>query len=241
LRKLLTGALVASAVLVLSVPAMANAAEATLKVSVKPTKAGTKQKPANTSLKIDLSLDKPLTTVQFIDLTLPKALKLSGKGLKKCNAALLAQQGPTACASAKAGPKGTANAVQQATGGPAVPLAFDVSPFVKDSDELIFYVATKEGTGVFVQSPITGKISDGGHKLRIEIPEALRQPGGTDASLTGLSQVFKAGKGKNHLLSSTGCKGGKHPIAGKLTFATRIDQAAVPAPVSTKANAKCSK
>jgi hypothetical protein len=241
LRKLLTGALAASAVLALSMPAMANAAEATLKASVKPTKAGTKKKPANTTFKIALTLNKPLTTVEFIDLTLPQALKISGKGLKKCNPDLLAAQGPSACAAAKAGPSGTASAVQQPTGGAPVDLPFVVTPFVKDSDELIFYVATKEGSGVFVQSPITGKISGGGHKLRIQIPQVLRQPGGTDASLTGLSQTFKAKQGKNYLFSSTGCKGGKHVIGGKLTFATRIDGAAVPAPVSTKANAKCSK
>jgi hypothetical protein len=235
------GAIVASTVLALSVPALAQSPEATFKASVKPTNAGTIRKPANTSLNINLKLNKPLTTVEFIDLTLPKGLKMSGKGLKKCNVDVLAAQGPSACAGAKAGPKGTASAVQQATGGPAVPLEFDVSPFVKDADELVFYVATKEGTGVFVQSPITGKISLAGRKLRIQIPEALRQPGGTDASLTGLAQTFKASKGKNHLVSSVGCKGGKHAITGKLTFANRIDGAVVPAPVTTKANAKCSK
>jgi hypothetical protein len=237
---LLVGALTASVVLVAAAPAFAQS-EATFKASVSPSKAGTIKKPKNTSLKINLTLNKPLTTVEFIDLTLPKALKLSGKGLNKCNADLLAQNGPSACSKAKAGPSGTATAVQQGTGGPAVPLDFVVSPFVKDSDELIFYVATKEGSGVFVQSPITGKISGGGRKLRIQIPEALRRPGQTDASLTGLSQVFKASKGKNYLLSSAGCLRGKHVIGGKLTFATRIDQAAVPAPVFTKANAKCSR
>jgi hypothetical protein len=240
LRKFLVGAVTASAVLAVAVPAFAQS-EATFKASVSPKKAGTSQKPKNSSLSINLKLNKPLTTVEFIDLTLPKTLKFNGKGLRKCNADLLAQQGPSACASAKAGPRGTATAVQQATGGPAVPLEFDVSPFVKDADELIFYVATKEGTGVFVQSPITGKISSGGRKLRIQIPEALRRPGGTDASLTGLSQLFKASKGSNYLLSSTGCKGGKDPITGKLTFATRIDGAAVPAPLTTKTSAKCSK
>ena len=37
---------------------------------------------------------------------LPKGMKFSGKGFKKCNADDLAATGISACSSAKAGPKG---------------------------------------------------------------------------------------------------------------------------------------
>ena len=79
-----------------------------------------------------------------------------------------------------------------------------------DSNTLLFYVATEQGSGVSVQSPITGEITGGGTKLRIQIPQELRQPvPGVDASLTGLDQLFTAKKGKKYLVSSTGCSNKK--------------------------------
>ena len=86
-----------------------------------------------------------------------------------------------------------------------------------DSNTLVFYVASESGSGVAVQSPITGEITAKGRKLRIRIPQELRQPvPGVDASLTSLDQTFTAKRGKNYLVKSIGCKKRKHKFTGKL-------------------------
>jgi hypothetical protein len=238
LRKLLTGAAVASVSLAVVVAAAsAQDPDVVFTAKASPAKAGTKQKPKNTTLSFDMQVDKPGTTVEFIDLTLPKALKLSGKGLGNCTMEDLESQGPAACSNDKAGPKGTASAVF----GPGnQPLRFTVEPFVQDSNTLLFYIASAPGEEVQVQAPIAGEITRKGRKLRITIPLSLRQPApGLDASLTGLNQLFSRKKGKRFLVSSTGCKGGKHAFTGKLTFSERADQAPVPPPSRSKGTARC--
>jgi hypothetical protein len=237
LRKLLTVAAVATATLGLTVAATAQTPELTFKAKASPSKAGTKKKPKNVKVQFTQSVNKPGTTVEFIDLTLGKGLKMSGKGLGDCTIDDLSFEGPDACANDKAGPQGTATAML----GDA-PLNFTIQPFVSDSNTLLFYVATEEGSGVSVQSPITGEITGGGTKLRIQIPLPLRQPvTGVDASLTGLDQVFSAKKGKKYLVSSTGCSNKKWKFTGKLTFTARADGAAVPAPISASTSASCKK
>jgi hypothetical protein len=238
LRKLIMGAVVASLSLAVAGAAVAQAPESTFDAEVSPADAGTKRKPKNTALTFEVTLNKPQTTVEFIDLALPRALKISGKGLKRCSQETLAFEGPSACpAGSKAGPTGEATAqLLDAT------LEFDVTPFVMDSNTLVFYIASEAGSGLFVQSPITGEITGKGRKLRIRIPEELRKPDGVnDASLTGLKQTFKGKVGKKYLVSSTGCKNRKHRFTGKLTFAERGDNAPVPAPVELSTSAPCKK
>ncbi len=113
---------------------------------------------------------------------------------------------------------------------------------MQDVNTLVFYVASEAGTGISVESPITGEITSRGRKMRITIPLALRQSvPGVDASLTGLNQSFGARKGKNYLVRSTSCRGGKHGFAARLVFSERADGAAVPAPASGKATSRCRK
>ena len=239
MRKLLTGAVAASATLAIAAGAIAQDPGIQWKSTVKPTKAGTKRNPKNTALTFDMKVDKPGTTVQFIDLALPKRLKFSGKGLGNCTVDDLAFVGPAACADDKAGPQGTADAV---FGVQNTPLHFTVQRFVQDSNTLLFYVASAAGEGVQVQSPITGESTGRGRKMRITIPQALRQPApGQDASLTGLNQTFSAKKGKRYLVSSLGCRAGKHQFSGQLTFAVRADGAAVPPPATATSSARCKK
>lgn len=243
MRKLLMGAVAASATLAVAAGAIAQAPESTFSSKVSPSKAGTKKKPRNTTVTFGVTLDKPGTTVEFIDLNLPKSLKLSGKGLKRCDPADLAAEGPSGCPSgSKAGPSGTATALLGAEGPSQQELRFVVSPFVVNSTTLVFYVASEAGAGVFVQSPITGKITNKGRKIRITIPKELRQPvSGVDASLTSLNQTFSGRVGKNYVVSSVGCKNKKHKFTGSLIFGERADGAAVPSPVSLATSAKCKK
>ncbi len=237
MRKLITVAVLAAATLGMTAAATAQTSELTFKAKATPSKAGTKKKPKNVEVRFTQSLNKPGTTVEFIDLTLGKGLKMSGKGLGDCTVDDLAFEGPAACANDKAGPQGKATALLGAD-----PLNFTIQPFVADSNTLLFYVATEQGSGVSVQSPITGEITGGGTKLRIQIPPELRQPvPGVDASLTGLDQIFTAKKGKKYLVSSTGCSNKKWKFTGKLTFTNRADGAAVPGPISATTTAKCKK
>jgi hypothetical protein len=241
LRKLLTVVVAATATLALAGGAVAQSDEITFKASVSPADAGTANKPKNTKLRFQQTLDKPGTTVEFIDLALPRSLKLSGKGLGDCTVDDLAFGGPPACANDKAGPTGHATATL-GTGPSAQELVFNVTPFVASATTLLFYVASEEGSGVAVQSPITGKITAKGRKLRIRIPLELRQPVvGVDASLTSLDATFTAKKGKRYLVSSVGCKNRKHKFNAKLTFSERADGAPVPDPVSASATARCKK
>lgn len=236
MRKLLMGAVAASAILAMGAGAIAQTPESRLTVSASPKDAGTKRKPKNTKLTFELSVNKPGTTVGAIELKLPKQLKLSGKGLGRCNFDDLNAGGPTVCpAKSKAGPDGEAHAVV----GPAnAPIDFVVSPFVEDSNTLMFYL-----NSLVAQRAIRGEITSKGRKLTIEIPEDLRRPGGLDASLTGIKQTFsgKVGK-KKFLVSSTGCRKKKWKFSGNLVFANdRIDGNPAPADLTSKATAKCRK
>jgi hypothetical protein len=242
LRKLLIGAVVASTSLALAAGAIAQAPESTFTAKATPGDAGTKRKPKNTTLNFNVTLNKPGTTVEFIDLGLPNGLKISGKGLKRCSVDTLAAEGPSGCPSgSKAGPTGSATALL-GEGPTQSELHFDVSPFVLDSNTLVFYVASETGTGISVQSPITGEITGKGRKMRIRIPQELRQPvPGVDASLTSLNQSFRGKVKKNYVVSSVGCKNKKHKFTGKLTFTQRADMKPVPAPVSIADSASCKK
>ena len=245
MRKLLMGALAVSAsvAVVAGGAAVAQTPESTFTATVSPSDAGTKKKPKNTKLGFKVTLNKPGTTVEFIDLALPAGLKLSGKGLKTCSVDTLAAEGPTGCPSGSAaGPTGSATALLGAAGPSQSTLIFEVSPFVLDSNTLVFYVASESGSGVAVQSPITGEITAKGRKLRIRIPQELRQPvPGVDASLTSLDQTFTGKAGKKYLVSSTGCKNRKHKFTGALTFTNRADGAAVPPPVALATSTSCKK
>jgi hypothetical protein len=243
LRKLLTGAVVASVSLAVAAGAIAQSPESTFTADVSPSRAGTKAKPKNTTLAFGVTLDKPSTTVEFINLNLPRGLKLSGKGMKRCTVDKLAAEGPSGCPSAsKAGPTGTATALLGPPGPTQSELHFNVSPFVLDSNSFVFYVASESGTGIAVQSPITGEITRKGRKLRIRIPQELRQPvPGVDASLTSLNQTFSGKRKGNYVVSSVGCKNRKHKFSGSLEFSARADNAPVPGPVLVSTQAPCKK
>jgi len=238
LRKLITVAVAATATFALATAAIAdpNDSEATLTVKATPTDAGTKKKPKNVKLGFNSKVNLPGTTVEVIDVLLPKGLKFSGKGFKKCDIEEVLAAGVSACPSgSKAGPKGTANAL---VGPQNAPLNFDVYPFVESSTQFAFYLS-QQGGGV--QSAVHGRITNKGRKMSITIPQELRQPGGLDATLTGLDQTFSGKAKKNYVVSSTSCPKGGWEVGSKLTFATRIDGTAPPAPESREDKVKCKK
>jgi hypothetical protein len=238
LRKLLTAAVAATAMLALATVAIAdpNDQEATLTVKATPTDAGTTKKPKNVKLGFTSKVNMPGTTVEIIEVLLPKGLKFSGKGFKKCDIEEVIAAGVNACPSgSRVGPKGTANAL---VGPQGAPLNFDVYPFVESNTQFAFYLS-QQGGGV--QSAVHGRLTNKGRRMSITIPQELRQPGGLDATLTGLDQTFSGKAKKNYIVSSTSCPKGGWEVGSKLTFATRVDGTPPPAPESREATVKCKK
>jgi hypothetical protein len=239
LRKLLTVAIAATATLALATGAIAdpNDSEATLTATASPTDSGTKKKPKNLKLGFKLDVDKPGTTVEVIEMLLPQGTKISGKGFKSCNADDLVATGVAGCPTgSKAGPKGSASA---AVGPQGAPLNLDVYPFVEDSNTLLFYLSQVQGP---LQTVVKGEITNSGRKMAITIPDELRKPGGLDATLTGIDQMFSAKRKKNYIVSSTKCPKGGWEFGGRLVFATdRLDGTPAPAPESRESKVKCKK
>jgi hypothetical protein len=241
LRKLFVGALAATATLAMTGAAVGQgvtnpAGDATFDATVSPAKAGTKANPRGHSLRADLTVSRPGSTVEVIEVLLSKKLKMSGKGLKTCSQATLEGGGPTACSPASAaGPLGSATALIEPGNSP---LNFDVYPFVRDATTLMFYL-DQQGGGV--QTIVFGRITNSGRKLAITIPENLRRPAGLNATLTGIDQTFRAKRGKNNLVSSIGCKNRKHKVTGRLVFAQRTDTTVVPPPEALTDKVRCTK
>jgi hypothetical protein len=224
LRKYLIAAL--AAVLSLAVAGIAvaqnpdpSATAPDVKATVSPAKAGKKSKPKNSTLKLFVKNNRTDATVDSITVLVAKNIKLNGKGFKFCTAAKLNAKGKTACpAGSKAG-SGTAHAV---VGPGRVPLTFTVDAYVGSKSSIIFYTQQKGGT---VRKALTGKVSKTsgkyGSKIVIKIDEDLQQPApGVFSSLVDLNTTIKAKRGKNFLVSSTGCpKDKKHRFGVKFGFA----------------------
>jgi hypothetical protein len=245
-RKLLIAALTATATLACAGAAQAVTSpdnSASFEATATPAKAGKTTAPKNVTLGFELTANRPGTTVGKIGIDLPKGLKLSGKGLKKCSAENLQLNGPSVCpAGSKAGTVGTAAArIEPAN----TALNFNVYPFVGGDNKLLFYlVQTVNGaeSPSGIQSVLTGTITNKGRKLTITIPQELRQPAqGLNATLTAISATFKGKVGKHYVVSSTGCTGGKWNVKASLIFAARSDNPTPPATQSLTDPVSCTK
>src|SRR5436190_1553233 len=112
LRKILVVALAAVMVVAGATVALAQSSTApTLTVTVKPTKAGTKKKPANSSIHLVVVNNDEKKTLSKIVITMPKTLKVSGKGFKTCSKAFLDNNGADRCPKASKVGGGTATAL----------------------------------------------------------------------------------------------------------------------------------
>jgi hypothetical protein len=218
LRKYLVVAL--AAMLSIALASVAFAANAAPDVSAKltPKNAGTKKKPTNSKLTLSVKNNQTDATVDTITVNVGKQVKLSGKGFKYCTANTLNTQGKTACPSGSKAGNGTASAV---VGPGKAPLNFSVDAYVGSKSSIIFYVQQVGGT---VRKALVGKVSKAsgkfGSKITIKIDEDLQQPApGVFSSLVDLQTTIKAKKGKNYLVSSTGCKSKKHNFGVKFSFA----------------------
>jgi hypothetical protein len=207
----------------------------TMSVKVAPKKAGTKKKPKNSSIVLDIQNNESNRTLGKLEITSPKTFTLSAKGLTKCNASVLETQGPSACPKASRVGKGTASALAGVNGPNPSPLTFDVTAVVTGAKNIGFYLAAHEAP-VNVLSP--GKIK--GRKLTITVPDAAQHLGPVWNGLKSIHTTLKAKKGKHYLASTTGCVKKKHNFSTKLTFVDNTIPGTAGA-VTVKASSKCSK
>jgi hypothetical protein len=236
LRKYLIVAIAALTAMAFTAVALAQTPAATMKVTIKPKKAGTKKKPKNSSIELNIVNNDPKRTLGKLTVTSPKTFKLSAKGLPKCSQAALESGGPAACPKNTKAGGGTASAlvgVNSTTTQPT-PLTFDVTAFVLGPKKIGFYLAARE-LPINVLSP--GQIK--GNKLIITVPDQAQQPAaGVYAGLKSIHTTLKAKKGKHYLATTTGCKGKKHKFSTVLHF---VNNTVSPAgDVTVKGSSKCS-
>jgi hypothetical protein len=232
LRKTTIAAVAAlTALLVASVAwAQTPAPAPQLTVKATPAKAGTKKKPR--SVKLNLKVENNVeskTTMDTLDVYLPKTFRISGKGFKKCDYIALASNGTDACpAGSKAG-SGTANAVLGPYSPAPAPLAFKVTAFVGGKNLILFDLQQTNGS---VHTALKGTVKKAsgkyGSRLSIKVPDGqgeyanfpnIQQPApGVYSALVDLQATITLKKGNNVLIGSTGCKGGKHPFKTRLTY-----------------------
>jgi len=206
--------------------------------SASPSKAGTKSKPKNTKFTLSVKNDAASkTTAKSIKITFPSTLKLSTKGLTQCTKSDndIVNQGPkTACKSSIAG-SGNANAILGPQSASPTALKFNVTPIV-GKNQLLFFL---EAQGLGNKYVLHGKIS--GKTLTIAITPDVQQPApGLYSALVDLTSTLSMKKGKNYLISSTGCSGGKHKVPVTVGYAPNPVAPAAPT-ASTTLEAKCSK
>jgi hypothetical protein len=200
--------------------------------SVSPTKAGTKSKPKAETLKLSVKNNaESKTTAAKITITFPSTLKISTKGLDQCKLSdeeLIASPGK--CSKAKAG-SGNARALLGAATPNPGPLSFKVVPYV-GKNELLFLLSGS------ADAVLHGKIS--GKKMSIIITPQLQQPvPNTYSALNDLATTISKKKGKNSLITSTGCKSKKHTIGVSISYVPNPTPPAATS-ASKPADAKCS-
>ena len=228
MRKSLVAALAAPTVLVMATVAFAQnpAPSIEVKATISPTKAGTKKKPKSekVSLQIDNSRESK-TSASKIEISFPKTLKLSTKGLKTCSVAKLDSQGKASCPRGSAAGVGTADALVNPQSDNPASLKFNVTTFVAGKNLLAFYLE-QQGNDSGVQQALPAKITTVkgskvfGQKITISIPANLQQPApGVYSTLTQIKNSLGLKSGKHALLTSIGCpKTREHPIGVKISY-----------------------
>jgi hypothetical protein len=208
----------------------------TMDVKITPTKAGTKSKPKNSKINLEIVNNDSKRTLSRLTITQPKTFRLSAAGLPKCSEKVLEEKGPSKCPKASRVGKGIAHALVgvNSTTTPPTPLTFDVTAVVLGAKSVGFYLAARE-LPVNVLSPGTLK----GNKLIIDVPIAAQQPApGVWAGLVSLETTLSAKKGTHYLASTTGCKKKKHAFSTVLTFAD--NGVGAPGNTTVKGSSKCS-
>lgn len=248
MRKTLIAALTALTALALTAVAIAQIPPSIdVTATISPSKAGTKKKPKSEKVNLTINNNKDSkTSASKIEISFPKTLVLSTKGLKTCSVAKLDAQGKASCPRGSAAGIGTAKAlVNPASDNPA-PLNFNVTTFVAGKNLLAFYLE-QQGTDSGVQQALPAKITKVsgnkvyGQKITINIPANLQQPApGVYSTLIQIKNSLGLKSGSNALIKSIGCpKLREQPIGVKVSYVPNPNPPAASSASSTD-GATCS-
>jgi hypothetical protein len=222
-------------------------------VSISPSKAGTSKKPAAAKFTFKVTnTAASKTTVKTIVLDLPKGVKLDGTKLDKCTAATLINQGARACPSGSKLGTGVSYAFLVSPAAPpdcvgtagtaAGCLTFATTFYVGGANSLTVGLIERNTATAF--SPLTGKISNSGRKLTINIPPELQSPAPNNYSaLSQLAGSFSRSKtvsGKKYsFVSTTSCPSSKKwKVKSTLVYAPNPGPAPSPGTASDSVSCK---
>ena len=208
----------------------------TFDAGVTPTNAGTKKKPKNSKLRLDLKVQKEArVTADQITFNLPQHVRVSGKGFRYCPSTELdSTKNPNKCPKGSRVGQGTVTA---AFGPNLRPINFNTTIFAGSRNELGMWF---QATNLPLAKAVRGVISRAGtpyhQKLTIDIPRELQQHLGAYVYLTGFNATVGATrttrvKGKrrvNRFVSTIGCpKDRKHRFEARVRFVPNPDKPAV--------------
>jgi len=228
LKKLGISGLAVTALLAMGGTALAQTPPADLAVTVNgkasPSKAGTKKKPKNVSVKIAFEANKESRkTVSQIVFYLPKNLKLSGSGFKTCTAQQINGQGEASCPKGSKVGSGTATAV---LGVNQTPLQFTNNVYVGGKNSIA--LALKGTVDIAFEGTITKASGAYSQKLTVDIPPQVQSPApglfsyitGVDTTIKGSASKGKGKKKKKYAFASVnGCPKDKtHDFGVQLNY-----------------------
>ncbi len=248
MRKTLIAALTALTALALAAVAIAQTPPSIdVTATISPSKAGTKKKPKSEKVNLTINNNKDSkTSASKIEISFPKTLKLSTKGLKTCSVAKLDSQGKANCPRGSAAGVGTADALVNPQSDNPASLKFNVTTFVAGKNLLAFYLQ-QQGNDSGVQQALPAKITTisgnkvFGQKITISIPANLQQPApGVYSTLIQIKNSLGLKSGSNALIKSIGCpKAREQPIGVKISYVPNPNPPAASSASSTD-GAPCS-
>ena len=243
MRKYLTAAVAAVAALSVTAVAIAQDPAPAPKLTIQkatPKDAGTKRKPKPARLQLLIENNtESKSTMDILDLYLPRTWTVNGKGLPACDHIKLAtERDASACPRGSKAGTGEANAVLSPRSDAPSPIRFRVTVFNGTKRQLLFLL---QQIDVLTGAPISGgtetalkgtirKLSRGkyGTRISIKVPDGkgeyaafpnIQQPvPGVYSALVNLRANIYLRKGAKSLLSSTGCSRGKYGFKATLKY-----------------------
>ena len=207
---------------------------------VTPKKAGTKKKPRNALVYTKGTLDGDAgVTLSRLEYTIPRTIRIDGKGFKTCSADFVNENGDDGC------PKGSKVGTGAATallGPQKSQLDFDVEVYAAGRRALTIYLQTNL-FNIAIPGTIRGRI------VGFDIPERVQQPvPGLYAYVTSVTAALGKQKGvpaavkfrgkRRFFASAIGCKRGRHAGKVEAFFAPNPDPPPVPS-VKVGATSRC--